>query len=114
MEAFTKAMKVAHHQYFNDVYGTDHIHLKIMATHPDYRRRGAGTKLCNWGIDIAEKNQTYISVFASPMGEKLYSRLGFKELAVVVVQVEGEEEKVSILAMLYTSGHEKRSWCLIT
>lgn len=114
MEAFTDAMEVAHRRYFSDIYGADHIHLKILATHPDYRRRGAGTKLCNWGIDLAEKNRAYISVFASPMGEKLYARLGFKELAVVVVQVKGEEEKVSISAMLYTPGRRKGSWCLVT
>lgn len=114
MEAFTDTMEVAHCQYFSDIYGTNHIHLKILATHPDYWRRGAGTKLCNWGIDLAEKNRTYISVFASPMGEKLYARLGFKELAIVVVQVKGEEEKVSISAMLYTPGRGKGSWCLVT
>lgn len=113
MEAFTDVMEVARRRYFSDIYGADHIHLKILATHPDYRRRGAGTKLCNWGIDLAKKNQTYISVFASPMGEKLYAHLGFKELAVVVVQVKGEEEKVSITAMLYTE-RRKGSWCLVT
>lgn len=106
MEAFANSMEVAHRRYFSDVCGTDHIRLRILATHPDYRRRGAGTKLCNWGIDLAEKNQTYISVFASPMGKKLYARLGFKELAIVVVQAEGEEEKISISAMLYPI-----SWC---
>lgn len=114
MEAFIDAMEVAHRRYFSDVHETGHIRLRILATHPDYRRRGAGTKLCNWGIDLAVKNQTYISVFASPMGKKLYARLGFKELAVVVVQVEGEEESVSISAMLYTiPGRGKGSWCLI-
>lgn len=114
MKAFTDAMEVAHRQYFTDVHGADHIHLRILATHPDYWRRGAGTKLCNWGIDLAEKHRTYISVFASPMGEKLYAQLGFKKLAVVVVQVKGEEEKVNISAMLYTPGHEKGYWCLVT
>lgn len=114
MKAFTDAMEVAHHQYFSDVYGADHIHLRILATHPDYRRRGAGAKLCKWGIDLAEKNRTYISVFASPMGGELYAQLGFKELAVVVVQVKGEEEKVNISAMLYTPGHGKGPWCLVT
>lgn len=44
----------------------------------------------------------------------MYAQLGFKELAVVVVQVKGEEEKVNISAMLYTPGHGKGPWCLVT
>ena len=42
-----------------------------------------------------------VTLFASPMGERVYRRLGFREIGVVAVQVEGEEEKVEIPALVW-------------
>lgn len=114
MEAFSQALIAGQRKYFDDVYGAKHLHLRIMATHPDYQRRGAGTMLCNWGISEVQKKNSRISVFASPMGKLLYTHLGFEELGVVVVQVEGEEEKLIIPAMLYEPSRGKGSWCSIS
>ena len=42
-----------------------------------------------------------ITLFGSPMGTKLYAELGFRVLDYVIVQVDGEEEKVFLCVMVY-------------
>lgn len=97
-----QTMKESKKRYFDGVYGTDHIQLQVLATHPDYQRRGYATRLCKWGIDVARANDRYIIVFASPMGKSLYSHLGFRQVADVPVQADGEKEKVVLSAMMYS------------
>lgn len=47
-----------------------------------------------------------ISVIASPMGHKLYLYLGFDEVGSFDIQAPGEDEKVTLVAMMYKSlGH---------
>ena len=67
----------------------------------DYQRRGAATQHCQWGMKLAKERKVPITVFGSPVGQELYAHLGFVLLATVVVQVEGEEEKVSLGVMVY-------------
>src|SRR5262249_13444987 len=106
MRVFTDALKVAQEKYFDKVYGDDHFYLGLLATHPDYQRRGAGTMLCKVGLDIADKHNSHISVFCSPMGHPLYLHLGWRDVATVTVQVEREDEKLVIPAMIY-NGQKK-------
>jgi len=39
-----------------------------------------------------------ISVFGSPLGKALYEHLRFTKLGTLVVQIEGEEDKLTIFA----------------
>ncbi|KAF2253971.1 hypothetical protein BU26DRAFT_516224 [Trematosphaeria pertusa] len=39
--------------------------------------------------------------FASPMGKRLYERLGFQMLGSVTAQVEGEDEKLELFCLDY-------------
>ena len=108
MEAFTTSLMKAKQTYF-DEYGDSRIHLRILGTHPDYQRRGAATRHCQWSMTLAKERNMAVTLFSSPVGQQVYTHLGFKLLGTVIVQVEGEEEKVSIGAMLYESRHENRS-----
>ena len=101
MEAFTDTISKAKKKWFDNVYGSDKLHLRILGTHPDYQRRGAGTKHCEWGMDLAKEHKVPVTLFSSPQGQKLYSHIGFDLLATITVQVEGEEEKLSIGVMIY-------------
>ena len=67
----------------------------------DYQKRGAGTQHCQWGMKLAKEHKVPITLFCSPLGQKLYTHLGFVLLATVTVQVEGEEEKASVGVMVY-------------
>ena len=48
-----------------------------------------------------------MELFSSPLGQKLYGHISFDLLATVTVQVEGEEEKLFIGAMMYVE-----LWCV--
>ncbi|PSN59650.1 hypothetical protein BS50DRAFT_579876 [Corynespora cassiicola Philippines] len=100
MDVFDKACAKAKKEYFDNVYGTDQIHLRILATHPDWQRHGAATIHCNWGMQLATAKHIPVTVLSSPLGGKLYTHLDFTTLGHFTVQVEGEEEKLSIGAMI--------------
>ncbi|KAJ4269899.1 hypothetical protein NW762_001568 [Fusarium torreyae] len=74
--------------------------LWSLATHPDFRRRGAATMICQWGQKEGLKRNQPQSLLASPMGKPLYLSLGYKVVGTVVVQVDGEEEKLEMDAMI--------------
>ncbi|KAG6354228.1 hypothetical protein INS49_004832 [Diaporthe citri] len=102
MNAFATALQSAKKSYSDSKYQSHHLHLRILATHPDFQRRGAASALCRWGVEYAGERKQPGTLFASPMGRKLYTYLGFKYLGTVPVQVEGEDEKLSIGAMMYS------------
>lgn len=92
-QAFTEAARETFQEYFAK-YRDKQIHLWLIFTHPDYRRRGAGSLLMKWGIDTAEEKDWPVTVFASPMGELLYASHGFQKIATKVVRFDGEDEKL--------------------
>jgi hypothetical protein len=63
-------------------------------------RRGAGTALCDWGIKKAVSDKlAAVTLFSSPMGKPLYTKLGFREVGIVHIQVDGEEEYIDFPGM---------------
>lgn len=99
MAAWATIMPQAKGRIFNSRFGKQHIHLQVLATHPARQRLGAGSQLCCEGIILAQEHNLAITVFASPMGKRLYSKLGFQPLGNVDVYVTGEEERVTIAAL---------------
>ncbi|KAJ5708708.1 acetyltransferase [Penicillium malachiteum] len=59
--------------YTNDV----RIDLDTLATHPDYQRRGCGSRLVQWGCDLADTEEVSAYVDASKAGAPLYAKHGF-------------------------------------
>lgn len=80
-------------------YGNRRIHLEWVITHPEFRRRGAGTMLCNWGRTEAAKRGWAWTVTATPTGNLLYEHLGCKVLGTEIVRVQGEDEFVTLDGM---------------
>ncbi|KAJ5921326.1 hypothetical protein N7466_009652 [Penicillium verhagenii] len=103
MEAFSVATKAAAEKYFNNVYGDRQVRLWILGTRPDYQRLGLGTKQCQWGLNYARAHTVPVTVLSSPMGGALYKSLGFRVMAYITVQAEGEEEKLTIGVMVRDS-----------
>ena len=86
---------------FDDKYGADkHIYLSLLNTHSDYQGRGAGKALCQWGLEKAKREGWTVTLFSSPMGKRLYSKLGFRDVGSFRTQVEGEAEWLDIPAMV--------------
>ena len=101
----------ANKRLFDDVYGTDnHLELVRLVTHPHYMRRGFGSALVKWGINLAkEQHLAAISVLSSQMGMLLYAHLGFQHLEQFVVQAAGDTETVTFdLMALELQGHKQQ------
>ena len=101
MRAFEESLENARTHYFKQVYGENRMHLRLLVTHPDYQSRGAGGTLVRWGIEKAMEKNIAVTLFAGPIGEHLYRKLGFRELSVIKIQVDGESESVSMGVMAY-------------
>jgi len=101
MKAFDIALTKAKKYRLDTAYGDRQVHLMILATHPDHQRQGAGTRHCQWGMELAKEKNSAVTLFSSPMGTRLYTELEFKILDYVTVQVVGEEKKLSIGVMAY-------------
>ncbi|KAK3398308.1 hypothetical protein B0T20DRAFT_353359 [Sordaria brevicollis] len=102
-DAFGNGQAKAYKKFFGSI-GPDQLHLQILATLPEFHRRGHATTLCRWGMDVIRRESLKdISVMASPMGYNLYAHLGFSHVATVIIQVPGEEEKLTLQAMKYDS-----------
>lgn len=84
------------------VHGKEQLSLRMLITHPDFRRRGAGTLLCDWGQQESVKRGWILTVMASPMGRALYERLGYKLVGSERAQIPGEDEKVDIDILIKT------------
>lgn len=99
--AFWQGQIKAYKRYFGPI-GPDQMHLQILGTDPDYQRRGHASSLCRWGMEFirAEKLKD-ISVMASPMGFELYMALGFDRVGTFYIQVPGEDERLTLEAMMY-------------
>ena len=62
--------------------------------------------LCRWGMAKAREEGSTVTLFASVIGKMLYEKLGFKQVGMAHVQVDGEEEGLDIPAMVAGSW-----WC---
>jgi hypothetical protein len=98
MTAYSKTMTDAFEKYFSK-HGHKQVHLEWLITHPDFRRRGAATMLCNWGREEAMKRSWMWTVISSPMGKSVYEHLGCDLLGAETVRVPGEVEHVVIYMM---------------
>ncbi|KAL2173131.1 acyl-CoA N-acyltransferase [Thermothelomyces heterothallicus CBS 202.75] len=101
--AFRAALAEHKQTLFDARYG-GHVFLRILLTHPRHQRRGAGTALASWGVGRARALGAYATVFASPMGLRLYRRLGFREVGRCRIRVEGEAETLDLPALARPPG----------
>lgn len=99
MAAYRADLNKAKKTLFDDKYGDTQLYLGMLACHPDYQRRGGGKMLVTWGLDKAKAEGLDLTLFGSPMGSRLYRKLGFKDVGGFRTQVEGEDEYLDSLAM---------------
>jgi GNAT superfamily N-acetyltransferase len=57
-----------------------HVLLKLLATHPDHHRRGAGRMLLEWGAKSADERGYESFLEATSVGRPLYERCGYKAM----------------------------------
>jgi GNAT superfamily N-acetyltransferase len=100
LDAFNKVMNDVHKKYWEQEYANN-FRLDLLCTIPAHRRKGAGTMLTRWGMDLAIMEGANVGVESSPMGLPLYERLGFKleEIRHVKVKGDGEELLVRVMSL---------------
>jgi predicted N-acetyltransferase YhbS len=98
MDAITAAEK----RIFGPEWGNLRMELADLACDPKFQRRGAGTVLTEWGLEKARVQGLPIMLTASPLGRKVYQKLGFRDLEYIECGVEGEEERAGAQVMVWT------------
>jgi GNAT superfamily N-acetyltransferase len=98
LEAFGKVMDDIHKSYWERKYANN-FRLDLLCTIPAHRRKGAGTMLTRWGLDLAQKEGANVGVESSPMGLPLYEKLGFKLEEIRHVKVKGDDEELLVRVM---------------
>lgn len=88
-------------EYFGK-YGLEQWHLWTLCTLPEFRGRGAGTRLCKWGLERASKKGVISTVLATdPKGKKLYEKVGWDVQGVFNIRIPGEEDNMDIWPMTH-------------
>ncbi|KAK0667050.1 hypothetical protein QBC41DRAFT_304707 [Cercophora samala] len=94
--------------YWKIKFGTRQITLIDLSTSPDYWRRGAATKLLEWGMKLARRGGKAIKLISTPFAKALFAKHGFKEMGNLVIQLKGEDEKLVMPSMVWDPKDEIR------
>jgi GNAT superfamily N-acetyltransferase len=89
LDALVAATEEVKKRYFSDA--ADWWSMELLVTDRDFRRRGAATRIVEWGTDEADREFLFCGVEASVMGAPLYAANGFRKLDTKVVHVPGDE-----------------------
>ncbi|KUJ08322.1 uncharacterized protein LY89DRAFT_765174, partial [Mollisia scopiformis] len=73
------------HEYFHHASA-----MERTAVHPAYWRRGHGSTLAKWGLELTKMDQVNQAVLATSMGADLFKYMGFKPLT--EREINGGEE----------------------
>jgi len=57
--------------------------------HPDHQGKGIGSKLMQWGIELADKEKLVGWLNARPSGRKMYEKAGFRIVTSVPLDMPG-------------------------
>ncbi|EFY85284.1 GNAT family acetyltransferase, putative [Metarhizium acridum CQMa 102] len=80
-----------------------YIFLHLLATGPDYQRKGYGKALCASGINLARQKHASVCLQTASRGYILFSGLGFVDEGPVALPAEPGTEDVLIKAMVLDS-----------
>jgi hypothetical protein len=82
----------------------------MMFTHPTERRKGYGSMLMKWGMDIADKMAVEVIVEASDQGIHLYKKFGLRTIEKICVDTLIEKPSIIWKKMESEFGHTLIWW----
>ncbi|KAK5171300.1 uncharacterized protein LTR77_004444 [Saxophila tyrrhenica] len=102
-ERYCKEVK----EYRAKAFSGPFIHLHICFTHPEYRRRGAGGLMLQWGCDVADKLGLPGWIEASKEGNFLYKAFGFYDYETIESDLDVTNMKRDAKVELAVGGKSK-------
>lgn len=85
----------------DDYFGKDQLYLELLATHPDYQGRGAGTRLVRNGLQRAHEANINATLIAAATAESFYIYLGFTSITNISVETVDGDQKFRFDVMAY-------------
>lgn len=82
--------------------------MERLVVHPAYWKRGHGTQLAQWGLDLAKVDSIKQGVISAEMGKDLYLTMGFTNLE--DLHIDGDEvvpQGVTVSAMEFDPGQQE-------
>ncbi|KAL4922371.1 acyl-CoA N-acyltransferase [Aspergillus aurantiobrunneus] len=97
-EGFFATLKERGRKYLRD----DDFVLDFIATHPSFQGRGIAKALLRWGTDAADRAQKRIYLEATPEGQPVYEKSGWRALERVDIEYApwGGEGRSELMLML--------------
>ncbi|RFU31919.1 hypothetical protein B7463_g4433, partial [Scytalidium lignicola] len=77
--------------YFDVEGRRERWHAQILTVSPEWQGKGLGRKIMSVVMELARKEGVPVGLFASPVGERLYRKLGFEMLGDFCQRPEGDE-----------------------
>jgi hypothetical protein len=91
---YSRQLMLADQKYIEDAYPKQ-LYLGLLATHPDWDGHGFAARNLYWGIELAQKLGTPVTLIATPAGYPVYKDVGFLGLTNFSVKAldgwEGED-----------------------
>ncbi|KAL2157967.1 hypothetical protein VTH06DRAFT_4776 [Thermothelomyces fergusii] len=63
------------------------LYLSLLACSPSFQRRGAGSALMAWGVNLADRLGLPSRLEASPVSYSLYKKFGYEDMAVLDLEI---------------------------
>jgi N-acetylglutamate synthase-like GNAT family acetyltransferase len=80
--------------------------MERIAVHPAYWRRGHGSTIARWGMQLADTDGVDQGVFATSMGASLFSHLGFDRIDEIQIPEDHDgKDGFTIAVLKYTANH---------
>ena len=89
------------------------VFIRMLATRPDYKRRGYGKALAARGIELARRKNMPVCVQVGSQGYILFSGLGFTDLGPLLLPADKDGNELVLKALTLDSSRAQRRGSLI-
>ena len=108
---FRASVDTIEEKYWQKQY-RESLHLRALATKPEFRQKGIATALIEWGLQRSRTTGLIAGVESSEMAKGLYGKLGFQTIGYEELRDEMDAVQVKTWVMVWgaDADREGRSW----
>lgn len=83
--------------------------MERVVVHPAYWKKGHGSKIAKWGVDLADLDNADQGVLATSMGANLFRHVGYEFITNLHVDGDGcDPEGVTFEALRHRTGQKEQ------